>query len=522
MRQPPAMRYRLSDGMDDKADFISLSNGMFALLENLMVQRSSVEKRNGYTKHYTTALNGGTAVQRVFQHTDNSQTNTYIYMIGGKLYKDDGTTQTDLTNGLSFATGQDVHSQFLTFDGQLYGTDQTGRVFNSRDLGTTSAALMRDADLPSKVGAIGSYKGYILFGNITDVDGQPYPYRIKPLVLGPADVRQSALTGIMDMKRGQTIQGFREHAQTLLIFQNKSITQAILSGGGGFVTTAFNYDPLSDTIGSVGDPSIVTTDRGTFFIALGGLYHIPPGPPTPPRYIGKPIETFWSECNQSRLQYACGVDMPERNGVLFCVPWGSTQTNNNRGIFINTEEWHVDPEIPSETYPAFSIIKGNDDMPFAFNSLAKVTISGRERVLGGGYDGLVYLLDDGTQDVDQGIGWRFKTGADDAGNRSRNKIWDDVVLDVDVSTMTIVSGNAILSNGRVAPGLSGRGGSSGSTLDLNFILDSSAILSADTLAEIIIPLRGESRYIQLDLSGSEDRNAFAMHGRRLRGKPGRV
>jgi hypothetical protein len=201
--------------------------------------------------------------------------------------------------------------------------------------------------------------------------------------------------------------------------------------------------------------------------------------------------------------------MPEKNGVLFAVPFGASQQNNNRGIFINYEEW---TRAGRDTSPAHSVFTGVSAQLFQFNSLATGIFSGRDRLIGGAYDGFVSTLDETTTDYSEGISATLTTPFYSAGGRSVEKLWYELALDIDLELQKSVSVRVRLFNIPTTDTQNYTEGTTGAAvLGTSFILGNMALSQAD-FGRIKGRMRGKSRYVELAITAGTSVTSFALHG----------
>ena len=520
MRRVAAKEYfNLMGGRDDKSDAIEMPPTKFQEIINMFVERDSLIKRGGYSKRNAAALAGGNAFQAIHEFEDNTQSSALIYAVNGNLFRDDldGSAPTDITGGLSLAGGQDAQYQFITYDGEVIGTDQTNPLFFIESLTSNAASIPVGGEaMPTKCGALGLYYQYILAGDVTEAeDGVRYPYRVR--WHNPPFITDWPHDRFVDLNRNQKIVGFRMHGEYMIIFQERMMWSVQLSSQATstVLQTEFDFKPLHPQIGALSDKAIVSTEKGLFWLDRKGVYYLPAGRLQDPIYVGKPNETFWSQLNASRLGYVCGAELKEQNGVVFGVPYGSAQTTNNRGIFLNYEEWS---RVGRQAHPAYTIFEGTDDQIFAFNVLARAQVSGRDRLIGGGYDGFAYTLQDTTQDDGEGIQAEIRTPFYAPQGRARESVWYQLALDIDLFGSKTVTVEYTLYNDQTPRTVTTSAGNEGALLGNTFILGQSK-LSRDDLGRLMLDLDGRSRYIELRFTIGADQLNFALHGILLYYKP---
>ena len=393
-------------------------------------------------------------------------------------------------------------------------------MFKIADHSSSAVAVTHGEITTARV--IGKFYEHVILGDITEKDyvaeGGPqkrYPYRMawnKP----PDATDFASLDRHNDFERGDRIVAFRQHGEYLLIFFERSIWIGSFASQGGMVQTEFNFRKLVDRVGCVSAQSIVSTDRGTFWLDNRGPYWLPSGPPSFPRFIGKPLETFWSKVQKARLPYSVGAELSEKDSIVWGVAFNDNQVVNNRAIVANYEEWS---RIGREVHPAFSIWAGSTARGFEFNSLSRIFegTNERERLVGGTYDGWFCTLDEGTSDFQlsdgstgAGIEAGFKTPMYWAGDRTRDKIWYNFGFDVDLQTRKTVTVEVRLFNNPTADTTTYTVGTQSPGLG-SFIIGESKLASHD-LGRIKGALHGRSRYIEMQVSVDANMTAFELHG----------
>lgn len=508
-RRPIGEFYQLDGGMDDKADPIEIPPNTFRSLVNFTVQRNSVHTRNGYITEFNTALNGGATVQRAFQHrVISDQTVLDTYIVGGKLYA--GASQTDITNGITIASGGDTRPVLATWEGNLIGTDGTNQIFRSTDPSSAAAtAVMSTADgIPATAAMVVPYKDHIVFLDCADEQGARKPYRA--VWTDPFDVRKVDTDSFKHFDRDQALTAAVNHNDFLLVFMEKSTHAMYLEARDA--NMPFVFPQVAGNVGCPAFDCAINTEKGTFFIGQPnkGIYWVPPTSgaqvPGPPRYISKPLETFFSGINWSRVKYSCVGEVPEKNLVVFGVPYGSGQINNNRFIVLNYDQWSKDAD--GDPHPAYSIWRGTSQNPFEFASAYTIEDSdGRSRLICGGYDGFVYLMDEGSNDAGEDITstwegpyWRF-------GSRGREALFLGLAVDGKLTTQKLLTVTYRAYRGNAAVQKTVSGGLTGYTFGNSHF--GSAQFGGNPFGTIPAQLVGRGRFLQVNGSISDP---FELHG----------
>lgn len=452
--------FNLRSGMNDRSDGLEVPPTYQKVLRNMYNDRSSIFSRKGYVKRdMTAALESGAAIQAVHQYRDNDQDAVIIVACNGKLFRDDmdgNGPATDITGTLAggLSTSQDARFDFADYDGRCYGTDGVNPPFYIPDQSSNAvlvSSLGNIKKMPSRAGTLANYGEHFFYGDITDFDraASNRPYRTMHSDYDDIATWSADLGARNDVNRTRKVLALREHDDVLLLFLNRGIWYAMFDpvSGPGQARSRFVYRMLHPRIGLAGARSAVSTPRGTFFLGREGPYWIPPGyPPQHPQYIGYPIENWWADVNKNRLLYSIGAEIPELNGVAFAVPHGSGQTNNNSIIFLNYTSWTAWEEERGEAmgqaiHPAFAVWDNADEdiQPLAFNSLEMIEdTDGRDRLIGGGYNGFVYTLDEGDDDDGQSFTPEFEFPY--FGNPGRETHWHETILHADLEEIKRLTG----------------------------------------------------------------------------------
>jgi len=273
-------------------------------------------------------------------------------------------------------------------------------------------------------------------------------------------------------------------------------------------------------VGLASERGYANCQEGTFHIDRDGFYWMPPGPPRKPVYVGTPVEDFWDQVNKSKLNLVCATEMPELNGVIFSVPFGAGQATNNRLIYLNYTSWSRFSDESDSQHPAFAIWGGYTTDVYTFNALETIVdTNDRFRVLGGGYDGRVYLLGETETDEYAGqqynIRARFRTPI--IGDPTRELHWDNLILDADLDDVKVLSITQRNYDRPTAVVNDVTSGTSGSVLD-EFLLDTDSLLD-DSSGPIRLDLYGQSRYTELTFEVL-DGVPFAAHKLTIHYEPG--
>jgi len=518
-------------GRDDKEDSIEMSEVTFKELFNFYISRNSLTKRKGYVDRLSETLESGARIKQIhqFQEELNQVDEEFgiFYFLNGKLFYDDNATRVEKTNAMGITTDADVPISVTEYEGRIVVCDRENDPFvfpyNASDLtdkdpsgsgvATKISSLVTSTNFVQKAGCVGTSHSHLMFGDVVDFDGTYRPYRLvinRPGQLGtwPVDL-------FVDLDRSDRIVKIVDHGKDgTLIFMTKHIYVATYVGSGGVSRSPFHFDEVIAGVGLIGHNAIVETDKGIIFISTKGTYFIEKGQIFP-RYIGKPIEGFWSDVNKTYRQRIFGVDIPFRNSVMFCVPHGTGQVNNNRGIVINYHEWHQDgPDL----LPAYSIFRGTKDNSTLFEFQSGHTIvdpTTRELQVILGNDGVVYDFDGVVYDgVDtMGINCYLRSPYYRPLSKTKMKTWYRLQLDIsfDLSGTYTLTFRPFNTTSVIRDSLSDT--KAGAPLGA-FVLGTHR-LGADSLGFIHGDIGGCSRYGEVELDVDESTQQLSIHNIQL-------
>jgi len=464
--------------------------------------------RGGTQKRHTTALESGAPIQAIQEFWSNTDSNSILVACNGKLFRDDidgDGPDNNLTGSLTLSTSADARFTFVPYDGKMYGSDGVNVPFYLASP-TTAAVPITDLnpDAPGRASAMEVFKEQLFLGNFTDFDktNTERPYG----TIHSQPLRDNKLSFLAeegarnDFNRAYPIRRLIRHGDdVLLIMQRNGMywAQFSVSAGLGSSRTNFTYDELDSRTGLIAEYGATVTPLGTFIVYKDGVYIIASGmPPARPKYAGKPIETFWSGLNRTRKRFICAGEDIENNGVLMCVAHGASATND-KAIFLNYESWSAEGLEINDEHPAYSIYEGNAVQPFAFNCLGTIEDSdGKDRLIGGGYDGFLYTLEEGTDDDGQGYEASFTLPY--LGHHSKQLSWHQMIIDADledVKNLTVTQRNydRPIESSQVL-----QSGTAGTVLD-EFELDID-FLSSDALGPIRGDMYGESRWTEISVN----------------------
>jgi len=531
----PFVQSSYRSGMYDKPS-LELPDTYCQNIENMVVDGDQLTSRGGKTKlpFHDGGFTFPGEMQGIHQFWDNNGTSYLIMVSEGRVwrYSWDGADPTEITGSVTLSNSTDARYVFRNYDGGCYFTDGINPMVYIAD-GSSNCALFSSLgpNVPSRASALEIFENSFVWGNFTDFDTDSTDRRYGTIVsqiAKPAEYRadQGARN---DHNRAMAVQSLAKMRGVLLILMERAIRYATLDPAPsqlGYARTSLYYDDLTEefeTRGLVAPLGVQASRRGTFIIDRPGLHQIPRGkPPGEPQYISLPIETFWDTIYQARIQQTVAAAIPERNGILFCVPYGDAQTQNNRGIFFNIESWTDRGGDIEDIHPAFSIFSGTGDEPFSFNCLANIIDDhtdtdkqGRPRCLGGDYDGYVYYIDEGTDD--DGTDITCKWTSPRFGDSNREFRWDELLLETSSESIKTLTA-AQVQYGKTDNSQSQTVGSTSPVLG-QFLLGTH-FLGGQLIGTWRGKLSGPSRYTHIEWTVDPSSLPITIHKQTIRCKPG--
>ena len=508
MFQRPAINIEAFLGLNDQPNIFGLKPGECTQHDNFITNGYTAEKRPGYTRRIATAEAGATKVTGLGQVVDSSNTSHFLVVTNGKLYEDVSGTLTERASGRTIdatALCQVVGTGSLPSGGAHTGSavinDQTNPPLIWSGSGTADILI---PDI-TRASCCAAWREFFFLGDYTSTrEGRsictvattdPNNPQVLSTIKSPTN-RQSPVIAIVPA------------AHYILIFLRDALWWAVYApGSGGFAGgTAFNFtfDVLRPGIGIVGPhaavnvPGEMTVFWGRGHNKNGGPYLIPEKDPNiGPVYIGKPVEVFISGLDSNYLSGIVATWLPVFNGVLFQVPYGASQTTNNRGLFYNTVD---------KTWSVFM----NATTTFAFASGATVIDSdGTSQLYCGTYGGTIMKMGNGLQDDDDGYRAEMWTGW--LGHSDFEHDWMEMMLRMDLGQRKIIQVRARYFGSDVEDSDDETGGASGDPIG-SFVIGVSAI-AGQTEGVLQGDLEGDpSTHVMFGIVDEQNNMACRIHG----------
>lgn len=501
-------------------------NGL-QLLENCYVNRKSIYSRKGAEQLLSNAVWGENPIQELHLYEDNDLNRYLIIAVNGGLYRYDfdAGTPTAITGSLTLSTSAEAVFQFVNYNGKCYGTDGVNPPFVIEDATSNAVLLSASSDsAPTRASAVAIFKEQMFWGNYTDVfDSVSKKYGVIHSDIGDPTLYDASQGARNNLNRNRHVRALADHDDdVLLIYQNKGIWSVRFAPANalGQARTNFAYDRVSYRVGLASERGYSNSQEGTFHVDVDGFYWMPPGPPQKPVYVGTPVEDFWDQVNKAKLNIVTATEMPELNGVVFSVPFGTDQATNNRLVYLNYTSWSQFSAEQDSRHPAFAIWGGYTTDVFSFNALETVIdTDSRYRVLAGDYKGFVYTLGETELDTfnanQYNIRARFRTPI--VGDPGRELHWDNLILDADLDDVKVLSVTQRNYDRPTAAVNQVTSGTSGAVLD-EFVLDTDSLLD-DSSGPIRLDMYGQSRYTELTFEVLEG-VPFAAHKLTIHYEPG--
>jgi len=392
-------RYYFSDkGLQDSINQLSILPRELQRARNVhFYERGSLTKRNGYIKRITSAISGTPKITGLHQLVNRDGTKNFVIATNALYTGDQGDASVTAIGGsLTFTPGTNGENfnSMITFNDQVIGTNGVENPWawagsgNAADLGGS----------PPIAPIIETYQNFVfLAGNSTA------PYRLY----FSNDGDETTWTGTDFIDIGDLtspITGLAVLFGALVIFTRKGLYTL-----RGYDRDTFQVDEVTISTGCTSYKSIVKVDNNLVFWSDRGPYSFDG---INVHYLGRNIQVFIEDINYSRIDKIVGHLYKAKNQVWWSISTGSNEQHNKVVCMTYDPTKSESNAGIEESGVAFSEYTG-----MAFNCFATETSTTElDRLYAGGYSGLIYQQDEGTNDDGSAIDFQVKTGPLDAGN----------------------------------------------------------------------------------------------------------
>ena len=480
-----------SGGLNDAKNQFALKGNQLSEAWNVVVYQKSIEKRPGYTPRIATAMSGATTVTGVGQFRDSSYTRRFVCTHNGTLYLDNAGTWAEKMPSSGVTISTSALCSLIPAERAIVGVDQTNPPFIYN--GTGDCSVLNPNINRASCGMF--HKGFFILGDTTWTGTREYS-TVRNSILGNV---QNFEDGKSDTNRKSQVRCLIPTADYGLIFLDDEVWYMVFSPSESFT---FSYKVLDPGVGIVGPMAACNVPgQATFFWGRGqgkhGPYIISEDPLSKPRYVGDRISQFIDGIDTNYLANIVTVSFPSKYGVLFNVPYGSSQATNNYAIFYNYAD------------DAFSIWK-NPTAAYAFASGVVVDDSdSADWLYCGGYDGLVQKV--GTGVADNGNGYTSEVWTPWYGKMGVENLWLQLRLYMDLGQRKTLSVKSRFFNQSAEYSQAIVGGAPGTPIG-EFIIGVSA-LAGEASGVLVGDIYGEtSEFIQVGIMDETINESFRLHG----------
>lgn len=460
------------------------------------------KKRYGYQSWITAAVNGAAIPNGVGVHKSGS-TYQMVVVAGDKIKVMDKVNDQwiDITGAATPTAGKDNLWRFGRFtDGTnqwIMGTNGLdepflwdGNTANSvRLLSTFDASTL---ELPAIVG-LEEFNGHVLLLNDAG---------LKYSAFGEMNF-SSGGAGIIEGGQGSKGYALHRHSgKSALLFYEEEIYMLESNQIEGLTWRAVD---LEDSEPCIARNSIVTKDGVTYYCGDRGIHSLK-ADGRPAKFIGREIETYFMELNQSRKAQISAVRRGQPwNELMWLVTHHEDSTEHNSLIVYNDalKAWNIFPASRTSGKMEFNCgvtLQGTDGIP---------------RTIVMGYNGIAYeafghrfadssFLDDGAQ-----IYTTFETGFMDYGYAGISAT-RDLFLDLETPTAKTFT-LTIECMGKTPIVKEFTAGAGGALLDVGFTLDES-VLSESQVSQAKVKVDQDGKYTKFRLEESDTDTPHSIAG----------
>jgi hypothetical protein len=375
-------------GMNDRLPSHELPNGVFQLLDNVLITDNKIVKRPGNSGSTAIAGSQNMLGSVAFERSNGSK--SQIVCLNGasnaQLYES--------TNGTTFVA---IGSANLTKDAQMNFVVASDRVFgfNGTDVVDYDGATVTKNRATVPLGKFGFWFHNYLF--VAGVSG--YPNRLFWSDLGTPTAFTGANFVDINANDGDAItalNGFINAGNDqLLVFKNNSMGGIEGFSGSTFSATTIagqNTSSINFGFGTPSHRSVLTVGKNVYYLSfVGGIPHIRMlerslyGTLLDAGIVSYEIETTMNGLNKSNLSKVAGVY--DGKYCYWALPSGSSTTNN-----ILVQMWH-DKLFQTSQGPMRSWVKNTSG--FTVDNFFLSTLSGRAKIYwsDASTSGKVFLID---------------------------------------------------------------------------------------------------------------------------------
>ncbi|CAK0754771.1 conserved hypothetical protein [Azospirillaceae bacterium] len=397
-------RYYFSEGgVQEKTSVFLLKPTELQIAQNVQYyENGALTKRAGYIKRYTNPLSG-LMITGLYDFIKRDLTHHFL-TTSDKLYSSSqgDASAVELAGGLTFTTGSSGENlmSFITFNNKAIGTNGVEVIWQCD--GTTGSVLAGSPPI-SKI--IATFQNFVFLGG-----SSTYPYRLY----FSNDGNETTWTATDYVDIGDltsAITGLAVLFGKLYIFTRRAIYELT-----GYDRDTFTVNEVTLALGCVAHKSIVKVDNNLIFFTDRGIYSFDG---VNVHYLSENMQVTQAGFNYARIAYVVGEHYKAKNQVWFSVPNASSGANNL--VICMTYK----PTLAESQYGisnlsyyttaqnvAFATYTG---MVFNCFGLEKSDTS-LDKLYAGGYTGLVWLQDSGTNDDGVAIDFAVKLPPIDGGN----------------------------------------------------------------------------------------------------------
>lgn len=373
------------------------------LLRNVNIGENSLATtRGGYDEYNTAQITEsatGKAVTGLFQFPFKAGTKQ-VEMAGTKIYADDGTTRTDLTNTAQ-TDGAENRYRAVFMQNKMIATNGTDTPVTWD--GTVGATQITDfTGTPfTKCEDLVVHQNVLVALNTTessvkqttrarwcDVDGENFTVDVTSW---PSSNRYEVY------HEGAPIVGGCDFNGILLVFKSDGMYPTQLVADFGRIEMVILKEGVKRGFEPIAKHSILAHPQFAWVVARDGPYII--GPDLSIRNVIRPhLQSDWDALSKERLQYAVSYIRQKDHQVRTLLSSSST-TGHDRILVYDWEEdsaWF-------------------DTLTTTPNYAASWIVSNTENDMFGSTDGYVYTGNSGTTDNGENINWEIKMAPNDFG-----------------------------------------------------------------------------------------------------------